>query len=403
MIRRAVVLLAVCALLACGKAAPPPAPETTSAPPESFRAPEPDVDSDNLLNLAYGSAVVSRTGELNLERSAVHAIDGFPESVWISSPGVPQETIVYSLLAPARIHSVGVSVVKDTEAPGGMLFESSVDGKQWSELARVPLRKVDERQMLRVKETEARFLRVRALDHDKYYVRVRGFHALGAEIAPPDTPPFGGCWTINGWAARIEQNGARITGVIEADPPIVLDGGTDNRAGMVMWMQGPMWGYAAITRTPDGTRLTGLRFFEEVDSKHVGDAWFGERCEANTIRTPLAPPAAFLRKAKRYSVFGLVFDPDARLVESLSGDALQTIVDLQPQRIIVREFQGANADANRRIAAARIVSLRAALRARGVDVSKVDFIAAGSGSIGPPIAAALQRLLASRVDIIARL
>lgn len=391
--RRLAAVLLACALLACGKEAPPPVAEKVAVP----RPPEPDYDGDNLLNLAYGGAVVSRTGEQNLDVSAVHAIDGFLGSTWVSSPGSPQDTIVFSLLAPSLVTQVGVTPVKDIETPEKVRFEASTDGKRWTELAIVEPQSEDTRQLVPVKETRARFIRVGALDQKPYYVRVRGFHALGREIEPPATPSFGGCWTVNGWPAQIMQDGARITGVIAAETPIYLDGGTDNRVAMVMWMQGSMWGYAALTRTPDGSRLTGLRFFEEIDSRHVGEGWFGERCTGTAAPGGPAPePAAFLRRTNRYSAYGLVFDRNGRILEDLSRPALNAIAALRPRQIVVYEFRLDTPAENLRYAQAKADTLRALFPGVAVD-------AKGSVWEGPPVGSALQRLLASRVDIIAAL
>ncbi len=68
----ALLLLACCAALACRKEPPPAAPAQEVEIPAQYRnrGPEPDVDSDNLLNLGHGESVISRTGELNLESSA---------------------------------------------------------------------------------------------------------------------------------------------------------------------------------------------------------------------------------------------------------------------------------------------------------------------------------------------
>ena len=408
--RRLAAVLLACTLIACGKEAPAPVAEKAAVP----RPPEPDYDGDNLLSLAYGGAVVSRTGEQNLDVSAVHAIDGFLGSTWVSSPGSPQDTIVFSLLAPSLVTQVGVTPVKDIEIPEKVRFEASTDGKRWSELAIVEPKSDDTRQLVPVKETRARFIRVGALDQKPYYVRVRGFHALGREIEPPQTPSFGGCWTVNGWPAQITQDGARVTGVIAADTPIYLDGGTDNRVAMVMWMQGSMWGYAALTRTPDGSRLTGLRFFEEIDSRHVGEGWFGERCtgtveavgpapdpstSASLFRTQdsgLRTSADFLRRTNRYSAYGLVFDRNGRILEELSRPALDAIAALRPQRIVVHEFRLDSPAENLRYAQAKADTLRTLFPGVAID-------AKGSVWDGPPVGSALQRLLASRVDIIAAL
>jgi hypothetical protein len=277
-----VVLLLLCALAACTKEAPPapvaPKAETKAAPPPPLQT-APDTDVENALNLMYGTAVVWRGGENDLENSAVHALDGFLDTTWTSAPGSPEETLIYSFLAARRIERVGATLVKNF-AIDSVAFDTSMDGKTWHELAKLKLEKNDQQQLVSVEPTNARYLRVRTFDPSgQYYVRVRTFHAMGAEVEPPRTPSFGGCWKINGVRAHLEQNGARITGVIETEPPIHLDGGTsDNRFGTMMWMQGGTRGEAVLTRSGDGKHLTGLKFYEDVDSSNMGEGWFGERC-----------------------------------------------------------------------------------------------------------------------------
>lgn len=387
--RLPLLLLLLCALAACKKEPPPPA----AAPkPVVHREPEPDTDADNLLNFAYGGSVVSRTGELNLESSAVHAIDGFIGSVFACSPGSPRETLVYSLLAPAAVTKVGVTPSK-IEVPERVRFETSMDGRRWTEVATVKPEAGDTRQLWSIKETVARYIRVQPLD-DKYYVRLRGIHAIGREVEPPSTPSFGGCWTINGSAAQLTQEGARITGVIATDPPTYLDGGTDNRVGMVMWMQGPMWGYAALTRTPDGQQIAGLRFHEEIDSRNVGEGWFGEKCSGAGSQPAVLPaPQHFLERMRRYSVYGLAYDSTGRLLADLSRSALGAMKTLNPRRIVVREFRFDTPQQNQAYAKAKADALR-------VHFPNATLEVAADQWDGPPVGAALQRVLASRVDII---
>jgi hypothetical protein len=275
---RKLALLACLFALACERAAPvveqtpPPAPQI-----------EPDTDAENLLNMAYGAAVVSRTGELNLEYSAAHAIDSIGTSAWISSPGAPDETLVYSLLSPARIARVGLTTSQGDQVPKRVAFDASMDGDEWRELLAVDVQNHSEKQLWPVTPTVTRYIRVRSLDTEKYYVRARTFHALGDEVAPPETPPFTGCWTINGERASLQQDGARITGLIESKPPIHLEGGTDNRVALLTWQQGATWGHAVLTRTPDGSRLTGLAeacpAFGDVSALRVGFRfeWAGDR------------------------------------------------------------------------------------------------------------------------------
>lgn len=390
--RLALLLLLLCALVACKKEEPAPAP---AGKPVVQREPEPDTDADNLLNFAYGGSVVSRTGELNLESSAVHAIDGFIGTVFACSPGSPRETLVYSLLAPAAVTKVGVTPGK-VDVPARVRFDTSMDGQRWTEIATVTPQAGDTRQLWSIKETMARYIRVQALD-DRYYIRLRGIHAIGREVEPPSTPSFGGCWTINGSPAQLTQDGARITGVIATDPPTYLDGGTDNRVGMVTWMQGPMWGYAALTRTPDGRHITGLKFHEEIDSRNVGEGWFGKkfdgRQDGGVTAGSMPAPQRFLERMRRYSAYGLAYDSNGRLLVDLSRSTLDAMKTLNPRRIVVREFRLDTPQQNQAYAKAKADALR-------VHFPNAQFEVAADKWEGPPVGAALQRVLASRVDII---
>lgn len=409
MSRPAVALLLLCALLACKKEPPPPAPVDTTkrAPVVEEQQPAPDTDVENALNLVYGASVVFRGGENDLENSAVHALDGFLDTTWTSAPGSPEETIIYSFLAKRHIERVGATVVKNF-APDSVAFDASMDGKTWTELTKMKLENSDQQQLVDVKPTDARYLRVRTFDAaNKYYVRVRAFQAMGQELEPPRMPSFGGCWTINGVRARLEQSGARITGVIETEPPIHLDGGTsDNRLGMVMWMQGGTRGEAVLTRSGDGKQITGLRFYEDVDSSNMGEGWFGERCTDPRLGAGgTAAPQAFLARAKRYSLYGLAFDRNDRLIAEVSAPSLDTLESLlasssQRMSIVAHEVRYATPEQNKQHAAARLQALRAALQARGVDLRRIDFIAAGSDRNGSSLSSVLQQTALSRVDLI---
>ena len=104
------------------------------------------------------------------------------------------------------------------------------------------------------------------------------------------------------------------------------------------------------------------------------------------------------------SLYGLVFDPNDRLVEELSAAQLDAVVPLlkdtsQRIRVVSHELRYDTAEENRRHTAARIESLRNALRSRGVNVDRIDFVAAGSDWSGPSIYTTIQRLFASRVEL----
>lgn len=379
--------------------------ETPVIPPEGMpqsAAPtvvEVDPDADNVLSLAYGASVVSRTGEMNLETSAAHLIDNLPPTAWVSPPGAAEEKLVFSLLSPTRLNRVGITVSKSLEVPRRLAFDVSTDGKKWRELIVVTPENENSRQLWPIEPTVARYIRLRTLDTvGMYYVRARTIHALGDEIEPPATPPFTGCWTVNGRPAFLLQQGARITGRIDTEPPIEIEGGTDNRVALVTWRQDGAWGHAALTRTPDGRHLTGLRFFEEFDVVHVGDAWFGDRCQA-------AVPASIPARPPRmpHPLYGLSFDAQGNLIEELSAPQLDALVPLlatsQHMRITSHEVRHDTPEENRRHTAARIASLRSALQARGVNLDRIELVAAGNDWRGPVLHTTLQQLFASRVEL----
>jgi hypothetical protein len=396
----AAALALVCVLGACSKD-PVAEPAKDEAPEQSPLA-NADADSDNLLNMAYGAAVVSRTGELTLESSAAHAIDGIELTEWSSPPGPVEETLVFSLLAPSRIDRVGLTSPDADRTPHRVHFEASDDNQTWRPLATLEVQKITERQLVDVPGGPvARYIRVRVEANGGYWIHARAFHALGQEVEPPQTPPFSGCWTINGTPARLTQNLARIEGVIEADPPIHLDGGTDNRVALVRWTQGPNWGYAALTRSRDGRHLTALRFYEDVGNFHLAEAWFGSPCGALTS-TAGSDPTVLVKGGRPYPLFGLAFDDREQLIEELSEEQLADLLPMirgRKVKMTAYELREDTPERNRQRATARLGSLRAALAKRGVDVSRIEFVAAGPDWKGAPIHSALQRLLACRIDV----
>jgi hypothetical protein len=103
-------------------------------------------------------------------------------------------------------------------------------------------------------------------------------------------------------------------------------------------------------------------------------------------------------------MYGLAFDRRGQLIEELSAAQLDAVLPLlspSPRRVRItaHEVRYDTPEQNRRQTAARLASLRAALQARGVDVSRIDFVAAGSDWTGPVIKSTIQRLLASRVEL----
>jgi len=305
-------------LLAACKKAEPPAP-----PPAQSIVDEIDLDDiggPNLLSLARGASVVSRTAEQTLETSAVHAMDGDWLTFWRSPPGGPEQTFVFSLPARARIDRIGVITSPGRgETPPQLRFEASDDGVAWREIQTLSLKEQREPQIATVPPFEASYLRVQTIGTGPYYTAIRSLIAKGQEIAQPKQPPVEGCWQINGMTAHFVQQGTSVAGVIGNDPPMYVLGGANGRTIRLTWLRGAMWGLAIITLDPARRALSGERWHETVRDQDSGDGWFGVPC---VERRPLRPPgdsaleagaapldeteiaAAMLKRAGKWTAYG---------------------------------------------------------------------------------------------------
>lgn len=402
MIRRVFFALAFAAAACNQPEAPAPAAKKAE---QEQPARHVDHDRDNLLNIALGASVVSRTAEADLEASALHAIDGMSNTGWSAPIGDANQTLVYSFGAPVRIDRVGV-LTSTAPLPESIRFSASADGVNWREVHVAKPREADRPQIAQVEAFEANFLRVEPKHATAKQVHIASLQAYGQEIYPPTPRRFDGCWMINGQQAMLVQRGARVTGAINGDPVTVLDGGTDGRVLRLMWMRGRMWGYAAATLSFDGRALTALTFHQDPYTGYVGRAWFGERCESRATFTA-ATPFDFLARTERWTLSGLAFDEREQIIETLSRDTLTTLANLvstappaQRFRVVAHEFRHGTEE-NRQRTVARIESLRGILQSSGVDVARIDFVA---GADEHPQAReetvfAIQRLLWSRVDL----
>ena len=409
MIRR-IALAAIVLTIACRRE-PPPAPPAAPAPQRMpveevtpIATQTLDIDSDNLLNIAYGASVVSRTGELNLESSAVHAIDGMSFTAWMSPPNAPEQTLVFAFGGPSRVEQLGVTTLDASRSPRNVRISASSNGTAWREIKMLaPANKGTS--IVDVEPFEARYLRVEPLEPEKQHALLVSVHAIGREMRAGERMSFAGCWDVNPFFARFEQRGARVTGIIGGERPTYFDGGIEGRVAKLMWMRGPMWGYAAATLTPDGNGISAIRFHEEPAVQSFGEALIGARMECGAETTALKTPADFLQRAGRWTMSGIIFDSEERIVGEPSTATLDTAAALiasmprQRFRIIAREFRNTDPRENQRRTALRINSVREALRARRVDLSRIDFVATGSESSSIEKPSAVQRLLWSRIDL----
>jgi F5/8 type C domain-containing protein len=371
----------------------------TGGPP-----PKDQLERGNLLNIALGASVVSRTAELTLDQSAVRAIDGDPESAWNSPPNDGKDqTIVFALPARALIEKIGI---RTPQLPRfrvtAIQCDWSVDGVTFTPLATLKLAVTDDVQRFPITPREMAYLRVTTIGVAERFARIQSVQAFGKYVEPIRQLPLEGCWTINGLAASFMNDRGRVTGVIGGHNPISFDGGTDGLVYRFAWASGPNWGFGAIDTAPDKKHLSGLRWYVEPISYASAESWFGARSQCSAKLAAQDVVSQFLKRAGRFPLYGLRFDDAGALVEADSAatlDMLAALARAKRYRLVSREFRQANGVENRRHAQGRLDSLRAAMQRRGIDPARFDWSAAGSDSPPRAIENEIMRTLYGVVEL----
>lgn len=375
--RRLVRLVLVAAtVVACRRAtAPEPPVAKTQPPPPAAGAPlnasHPDDlrERTNLLNIAHGGSVVSRTGEVNLESSAIYAIDGDLWTSWISPAFDPEQTIVVSLPSLSRIKELDVS--RGASAKAGfksLRVEQSTDGVTFSPLATLSLRDTSEEQTFPVAPANARYLRMTVLQPTGNFTQVNSLGAYGTAVEPLQPRSLEGCWSVNAMTAAFSQKGSEVWGRI-GDMKLV--GTTDGRAFRINWSKGAEYGVALLTVSPDNRHFSGIKWHEEAFPLFTGDNWFGERL-STCNEQPARPGEVFetwMSRAGRFPLYGLVFDDAARLTPASDPtlDMIARVFAARPAKPL--RFVGYG-DAR------QLPALREALAKRGVNLQESDFVQA---------------------------
>lgn len=388
--------------LACREQTTPPPP---AAPQAAFAEPE---EGANLLNIAFGGSVVSRTAELTLDHSAARAIDGDPASGWASPPDDTRQTIVFALAAPARIEKVGVLpyVAPQTTAKT-VTFEASADGRSFVTVAAASPQPKPELQLVDIEPVTARYVRVTAGKTDSLYSGFAAVQVRGAFLEEPSVAPLAACWSINGFPASIDSRDGRLAGVLRSSStPISFEGSAEGAVYRMTWSRGPEAGVALVTLSPDGRNLTGAKWYEEPIPVFYGDSWFGERAACGEKGRFVSPMPAWIRQRGHYPLYTLQFDRDDHLTGGVASDAAVTAIaeavrraEKHRVRLASREFREKSPDANLRRSQRRLESLRAALAKQGVEVANIDFQASGSERPYAAIATESMRVLYSAIDI----
>lgn len=395
--------LAALLLAACnGQPAPPPSRPAVA----SQKAPD-EAERGNLLNIAFGASVVSRTAELTLDQSALRAIDGDPESSWDSPPDdARQQTIVFALPTLTLVEKIGIRtprapVFRLTEAQ----MDSSTDGVNFTPLITLKLTSTEDVQLFAVAPREVVYLRLTTLETEGRFAKVQSVQVRGTHKDTPRQQPLDGCWSINGNPATFSTDRGRVTGTIGGKHPVSFDGGTDGLVYRFVWTSGAVFGFGAIDTAPDKNHLSGLRWYTEPIGFSSGESWFGERAKSCPPLNHDDVPAAFLRHGRRFPLYALRFDDRGALIESDSVAGLEFLARLASEstskryRFVSREYRMPTPAENGQRARTRLDSLRIAIQKRGVDPARFDWVAAGSDSPPRPIETEIQRVLYGVIEL----
>ncbi len=364
----------------------------------------PDAEEQgNLLNIALGASVVSRTAELTLDQSALRAIDGDPGSAWNSPLDDQKQSIVFALPVLTRVDKIGVRSPKPNLFRVHVVqFDSSADGTTFTPYATLRLPGSDEAQLFPVPPRDLVYLRVSIVDASGKYARLESVHAHGKYLQPPAQQPIDGCWSINGFPAAFSTDRGRITGTIGGDHPISFEGGTDGVVYRFVWTSGPDWGFGAIDTAPDGRHLSGLRWYLEPIQFSAAESWFGDRATCGAKLNHQDVPGEVMNRLKRLPLYGLHFDANGAFDEKNSAATLDFVSALGREKhykFVSREFRMGSPAANVKRSQERLDALRSAMQKRGIDPKRFEWQAIGDDSPPRTIGTEIQRVLYGVIEL----
>lgn len=390
--------------LACEERSPRP------NQPQAAQKPRAAIIDPQVLNLLRGAVMTERSGEHDLNSSALMAIDGDLHRAWVTPPGDPRQHCTIVLPARTRIESVGFSnlfVNQAMRAAGQLQLERSADGITFAPLQTITTTKLANDQRFPVKPVEALALRATILGTvgDAQAAELPELIIRGSELEAPSRGPLGGTWKVNELTARLAEEGTHIYGVVGQDPPMLLDGAWEGRYGRFAWIRGKQYGVGLLTLDRSGRHLNALWWFEEAITPYFGMPWFGSRTGSALPRAVSEFADRSLQHQKKVPLYQIAFDEANRLTPE-SMPALDRVREMVARhsgkrfRMVAHDVRGHSPAADQRATDAQIESLRQAFAARGIDTSRVSFVSAGStrsrDPIDPPIYYAL---LHSRVEL----
>jgi hypothetical protein len=403
LVKGVVAFLLIGFLLACAGEAP--APEVAEPANRYDEGP-------NLLSVLRGAVVVDRSGEFSFEYAALFAIDGHHASAWISPPSDIEQWLIAELPVRSRIEAVGLStgsIVLGRSSPKQVRYEISTDGVVWNHVGTFEFAADGGQQLHEISPREARFIRVTTLTNHGNPVGtyLPTLLATGENLDAYQRPSVAGRWILNDLTAHFREDGHRVFGYVDLEPPMLIDGAWDNRIVRFAWSRGLAYGVGFMTVAPEDG-LNGIWWYENLvdPGNALGSPWYGRRVgEPGELRLDTASVAQLhIERNGKFPLFGLIFDDEGRFDAEASRAAVHFIrsaIDAFPQfrvSLEVSEFHSSDKTLNLAKSQRLSSSLIDGLAQLGLPAERLIVTATGSerpypGTLGP-----LHWRMYSRVD-----
>lgn len=387
-------------LAACRNEAPPAEPQQTPAATAS--------DMPNLASFANGTVVVARTGELRLDTSTLHAIDDRPDSGWVTPPKDPEQSMTIALPVSSAIDRVGVTMGAG-RPPASVTFEQSMDGTTFQPLAVLESPAPGREAFKQITPTNVSALRLTIAASGLETITINSISASGEENGSFVAPALTGSWTINGVPASFAQEGPSVRGVLQTQPPTLLEGAWSGRHVWFIYTRGNEYGLGAIAVSPDGSRLNGIWWYEKVKPLHIAPVWFGERTgEVAGPGNDGQVTEAWLARLGWAPLPGLEFDSGGSLRTESSESTLDWLEKTLRSPAGVgatlrkRDLSRATPEQGRASSASALESLRGELVRRGVDISGITFQPLAAEGLDEPSTGPIAHGLLNMVEIVLR-
>lgn len=370
-------------------------------------------EGPNLLSVLRGATIRDRSGEISLEYASVMAIDGHASSCWSTPPGNLEQWLIIELPVRSRIDALGLSIGTFAKGPTIVRqarFETSLDGVEWVPAATHEIAMEPGNQMQDISPLEARHIRVTTLTNngDEVVTHVPTLLAYGEELDPWRRPSASGHWMLNEFPARLREDGSRVYGRIDMDPPMMIDGAWDGRVVRFAWARGRSYGVGLLAVRPDGEALNGFWWYENAVDPGIelGNPWFGTRLGAPDELEVATPAIAQIHVERdgRFPLFGIIFDEAGNFDAEASRAAVDFIrlaLASFPQfrvRLEIGEYRSPDSKQNMALSQLEAASLRDGLVAMGLPADRLIVAANGSERVYPWVTSPLHWTMYSRVD-----